>query len=64
MIKEHNGNVIKCHKCKTYLSFDNEDVTEVEREKFGNKYKDHFIWCPKCSTFIHLKKENDIWKEK
>lgn len=43
MIKEHNGNVIKCHKCKTYLSFDNEDVTEVEREKFGNKYWIHYL---------------------
>lgn len=63
MITEYNGNIIKCHKCETYLSFDDEDVTEVEREKFGNKYKDHHIWCPKCCTFLYVKKENGIWKE-
>lgn len=65
MIKEYNGNIIKCHKCKTYLSFDNEDVKEVEIENgFGDNYKDHYVWCPKCSTCIDVKKENDIWKEK
>ena len=63
MIKEYNKNIVKCHNCSTFWTFNDEDVKEVgTSNQFGDNYKEHFIKCPKCKNHLELYNHKGVWR--
>ena len=63
MIKDYNKNIVKCHNCSTFWTFNDEDVKEVgTSNQFGDNYKEHFIKCPKCKNHLELYNHKGIWR--
>jgi ribosomal protein S27E len=63
MIKEYNKNIVKCHNCSTFWTFNDEDVKEVgTSNQFGDNYKEYFIKCPKCKNHLELYNHKGVWR--
>lgn len=59
MIKKLTGNIIKCHSCSSYLSYDASDIETKEcsygvQSYAGETYIGKFIVCPVCNNKIEI----------
>lgn len=63
MIREFKNNIKKCPNCSTHWTFTNDDVQEKNiYGGFCEDYKEHYIICPKCNTYLELFNIKGIWR--
>jgi RNase P subunit RPR2 len=58
MVEIYNKNIKQCKKCSNVLTFDDNDVKEVNQ----SAWEEYIVKCPVCETHIQVCYINGKWR--